>query len=115
MEKYILITTPLNYNGGFSSDESILRITNYSVIENFPLVTGLTAPMQTTTSGKRIDINYQVFKSLEDFESGESAVHPLNFQYQISKPYLNEDVYDLVAADLTAKSYDVEVLTGGAA
>jgi hypothetical protein len=115
MEKYIKINTTLNYNGGFSSNESVLRVTNYSVTENFPLVTGLTAPMQTTTSGKTVNVNYQIYKSLGDFEAGQTPVQPLNFPYQINKAYNNEDVYNLVKTDLTSKSYDVEVLTGGTA
>ena len=108
-QKMIKITTELKQNAGFTSKISVLEITSYTINETVQLTTGSTMPLPQT--GKNINVNFQLYRSITDKSSGASSYQAVGFPYSFSiQPALDDEVnesyvYNQVAAQLSNLGY----------
>lgn len=108
----IKITTELKQNAGFTSKISVLEITSYTINETVQLTTGSTMPLPQT--GKNINVNFQLYKSVTDKSAGAAPYQAVGFPYSFSIQPLVEDeinesyVYNQVATQLSNLGYQNE-------
>lgn len=111
----IKITSELKQNAGFTSTASVLEINSYTINETVQLTTVSTMAMPAMT-GKNINVNFSLYKSFEDKQSGASAFTAVDFPYSISIKAEEDDIvdesfiYNKVKADLTQRGYNCEWL-----
>jgi len=108
----IKITTELKQNAGFTSKISVLEISSYTINETIQLTTGNTMPMPTT--GKNIQVNFQLYRSISDKTAGAAPYQAVGFPYNFSIQPAPEDevnesfIYNKVAAQLSNLGYQNE-------
>lgn len=106
----IKITSEITTTSGFKSSVSVLEVNSYTINETVQLGTGNTMPFGI--AGKNININYQIFKSLDDKNAGNSSIQVSNLPYSINVQPSPDDVvnesyvYNKVVADLNLKGYN---------
>lgn len=112
MDKYIRINDIVNFHGGWSSDESIIVVNNYTITKNVQ-VNG-SAPLPPLSTGNTLNVNYQMYKSYNAYTQSESTAQPKNLGVSFFEPIVEDtlaDVHSYVLANLIAKSFDAEIIT----
>jgi hypothetical protein len=111
----IKIKSELVNSSGFKSTTSVLEITNYTMSQTVSLVTGSTMPAMAHT-GKNINVNYLIYKSISDKNNGATPFQPSNFpfncHFQIGdEEVVNESlIYNLVKDKLDSDGYTTEFI-----
>lgn len=102
----IKITSQLTQLNGFSTNEAVLEITNYTTSETVSLVSGSTSAMPLPNAGKSIVINYSLYKSEQDKADGMAAFTASAMPWNYTSSLSSEDevtesfVYNLVKSKL---------------
>ncbi len=112
MEKYIRINDIVNFHGGWSSDESIIVVNNYTLTKSVQ-VNGST-PLPPFNTGNTLNVHYTTYKSYTAYDQGEAPVQPKNLGISFFEPIAEEsiaDIYTYVLDNLTAKAFDAEIVT----
>ena len=111
----IKIKSELVSSSGFKSTTSVLEITNYTMSQTVNLVTGSTMPPMANT-GKNINVNYSIFKSVTDKNNGATPFQPSNFPFNYHFQIEDEEVvsesliYNLVKNKLDNDGYTTEFI-----
>lgn len=111
----IKITSTLKQASGFSSTKSVMELTSYTVTETVQLVVLPTMPAAIPNS-KNIQINFSLYKSIEDKEAGAASYQavdfPYNFSLQASTDATIDEafLYSEVSAKLTELNYSNTII-----
>lgn len=111
----IKIKSELVNQSGFKSTTSVLEITNYTLSQTVNLTTGNTMPPMAHT-GKNINVNYSIYKSITDKNNGASPFQPSNFPFNYHFQINEEDdvneslIYNLVIDRLNNDGYTTEFI-----
>lgn len=108
----IKITSELSHHSGWKSSISVLQINSYILTHTVQLISGSTMPM--ATSGKNVNILYQVWKSEIDKNNGAASYQPVSLPFNFYSAVDEDDevnesyVYNLVKAKLNDLGLDNE-------
>lgn len=107
----IKINSTIQSHSNFETSEAVLVINSYNINETVILTTGSTLP-PIANSGKSVNINYQLYKSLEDYESKAQPFSSKNHWFFNFNNVTGSTVnaYALVSDKLVADGIDNEIL-----
>src|SRR5690606_3364716 len=112
----IKITTAIKAQGGWqtattAANAAVVKVQGYTLSQSEYWYEG-----SDVTKDSNINITFQIWKSLQDKEAGESSFQPKDFQLSINAPYtgtveLNETVLDgILSSALTDLGYTNSII-----
>ncbi|WP_158798103.1 hypothetical protein [Pedobacter sp. L105] len=111
MTNYIQFNQTLKSVSGFTTDEAVAYITNYSVNKNVTVL-----PTSGTTQSA--NINFSIYKSEVDYVAGEqpfqiasTTIFPTSVYIQDASTLTDDDIYQKVVDYFTAAGYSVTLQT----
>lgn len=107
----IKINSTIQSQSNFETSEAVLVINSYSINETVILTTGSTMPAMAN-SGKSVNVNYQLYKSLDDYENKAQAFSAkTNWFFNFNNLTGNTiNAYSLVSDKLLVDGIDNEIL-----
>lgn len=107
----IKINSVIQSHSNFETSEAVLVINSYNINQTVVLTTGSTMPAMAN-SGKSVNVNYQLYKSLEDYENkAQPFSSKANWFFNFNNITGNTiNAYSLVSDKLLGDGIDNEIL-----